>query len=330
MPGDAIRWGIVGTANIARASFLPGLRAAGGGKAVAVGGRDRARAEEYAAQHGIERAIRGYEALVNDDGVDAVYIALPNNLHAEWTMAALRAGKTVLCEKPLCVSADETEAVLRVAEEMGQYLWEAFVFPFHDQMKRIREIVGSGEIGTVREIQSDFHFKLRSRENIRFKPELAGGALNDVGCYPVRLAQLSVDGQAEEATAVACWAPEGVDEEMQGIVSYGDGSRLVFSCGMQRAYDTFTRYLGTEGELRLSNPFHPGPSDTLEIHRGERVTVEHPTPDVPSFTRAIQHIHAVMREEEAPRHLATEDSLPTAVTLDMLHRAANVQQVESP
>src|SRR5580704_3893444 len=123
----AVRWGIIGTANIARAAFLPGLRQAGG-VAAAVAGRDAARTGQYARDHGIERAIAGYQNVIDDPAVDALYIPLPNSLHAEWTIAALRAGKPVLCEKPLCGSLAETMRVIDVARQTGTLLWEAFVF----------------------------------------------------------------------------------------------------------------------------------------------------------------------------------------------------------
>lgn len=183
----AVRWGIIGTANIARAAFLPGLRQAGG-VAAAVAGRDAGRTGQYARDHGIERAITGYQNVIDDPAVDALYIPLPNSLHAEWTIAALRAGKPVLCEKPLCGSLAETEHVLAVAAETGTPLWEAFVFPFHDQFARVTALIADGAIGDLREVQSNFHFSVGRPDNIRLSRDLDGGALNDVGCYPVRLA----------------------------------------------------------------------------------------------------------------------------------------------
>src|SRR5579875_1061609 len=154
-----VRWGIVGTANIARAQFLPALRQAGGA-ASAVAGRDAARAETYARENGIDRAITGYQALIEDPGIDALYIPLPNSLHAEWTIRALQAGKPVLCEKPLCGRPAATERVLAAAMETGTLLWEAFVFPFHDQLRQVREMLEAGAIGEVAEIASNFHFPL--------------------------------------------------------------------------------------------------------------------------------------------------------------------------
>jgi predicted dehydrogenase len=318
---EPIRWGILGTANIARAQFLPALRAAGTGVASYVGSRERTRSELWAAEHGIDRGVVGYEAVITAPDIDAIYVALPNHLHAAWATAALRAGKAVLCEKPLCISVAETEALLQVARESNSLLWEAFVFPFHRQFIRLRELIDSGAIGDVREIQSTFYFTVRSRQNIRLSPEMYGGALNDVGCYAIRLAQLLFEGEPREACVMSTWAPEQVDEETQAVLDYPDRRRLTLGCGLTRPYDTFTRFLGTEGEIRLSNPFHPREGDILEVRTSGTDTVERPTAASPSFTNAIRHIHAVLRGEEGPRHLASEDSLHTARALELLHRS---------
>jgi predicted dehydrogenase len=314
-----VRWGVIGTANIARAQFLPALRAAGAGVASYVASRDGTRAETWAAEHGVNRGVEGYESVVTADDVDAIYIALPNHLHAEWATAAVRAGKAVLCEKPLCTSVAETEELLRATQQSNALVWEAFVFPFHQQFLRLRELIDGGAIGELREIQSNFYFRLRNRQNIRFSPEMYGGAVNDVGCYAVRLAQLLFAGGPAEAVVMATWAPEGVDEETQAVLDYPDRRRLMFGCGLSRPLDTFTRFLGTDGEIRTSNPFHPSAADTMEIRAPGVETVEHPTDGRPSFTGAIEHIHAVLRGVEAPRHLASDDSLVTARALEMLH-----------
>jgi predicted dehydrogenase len=320
----SVRWGILGTANIGRRLFLPGLRAAGGGIAYAVAGRDMERTRRYATENGIERAIEGYETLLLDDSVDAVYIALPNSLHAEWTMQALRAGKAVLCEKPLCTSVAETRDVLREAEETGSLLWEAFVFPFQEQMRRVQELLAGGAIGALREIQSNFHFRVRGAANIRLSGELAGGGLNDVGCYCVRLSNLFFDGTAEKGVAMAAWSPEGVDMEMSGVLLYGEDRRLAFSCGLSGPIesDTFSRLLGTEGEIRLTSPFHPGPDDTIEIRGVEQVTVEPSGQSEPSFATALRRINAAVKGQEAPQHLAISEALPTAIGLELARNSA--------
>jgi len=318
---DPVRWGILSTANIARSAFLPGLRAAGG-SAYAVAGRDLARTQQYALENGIVHAIEGYANLLADDRVEAVYIPLPNTLHAEWTIAALRAGKPVLCEKPLCISVEETDAVLNVARETGVPLWEAFVFPFRRQTDRLGEVIRSGEIGEIVEIQSNFHFRIDDRANIRLSPDLGGGAMFDVGCYCVRFANLVFEGEPSDAVAVAQWAPEGVDEAMQGILIYGEERHLLFSCGMARPFDRFTRVIGSNGEIRLTNFSHPTIEDTFEVHTPGRVLEERISGPEPPFTNAIRHIAAVFRGEVAPRHLATESSPGVALGIELARRSA--------
>jgi predicted dehydrogenase len=322
---STVRWGIIGTANIARSSFLPGLREAGEGVAEAVAGRDLERTRRYAAENGVARAIQGYESLLEDENIDAVYIALPNTLHAEWTMAALRAGKAVLCEKPLCTTAQETEMVLQVARETEGLLWEAFVFPFHTQTIRLQEVVAAGRVGEVHEVQSNFHFMLRNRNNIRLDPDLAGGSLYDVGCYCVRLARLVLQADPTDAEAMARWDSSGVDGELTGILRYAGERFSTVSSGLYRARDTFSRVLGTEGETRLSNPFHPLAHDTLEIRVDGRIETERLSSGEPPFTPAIRHIHAVLRGEAPPEHLAVDEALGNAQAIDALYASAGRQ-----
>jgi predicted dehydrogenase len=329
MSASPVQWGIMGTANIARSAFLPGLRAAGGGEAYAVAGRDQARTERYAQENEIPHAYQGYDTLLQDPGVDAVYIALPNSLHAEWTIAALRAGKAVFCEKPLCTSVEETVEVLRAARQTGVLLWEAFVFPFQKQMHNLRAIIERGGIGDPVEVQSNFHFQIRSRQNIRLDPELGGGALNDVGCYCVRLANLVFDADPEQGAALANWAPEGVDAEMEGTLAYPDGNHLLFSCGLQRRADVSSRVLGTTGQVRFSNPFHPWATDTIEMQSGDEVSVEPSGQDTPSFTPAIEHIHAAIQGQEAPRHLAIDDAMGVALGLALARQSARMHSSAS-
>ncbi len=319
--GAAVRWGILGTANIARAAFLPGLRASGA-IAAAVAGRDRGRAERYAADNGVARAITGYQALIEAGDVDAIYNPLPNSLHAQWTIAALEAGKPVLCEKPLTGTIADTRRVLAAAERTGTPLWEAFVFPFNTQMDQISSLLAGGAIGELREIQSDFHFPLTRPGDFRLSAAMEGGALRDVGCYPIRLAQ-EFFGEHQSAAAVREPGGDGVDIETWGTLGYAGGRRLLLSCGMRRAVDTFSRLLGTAGQIQASNVFHPTISDhvTLLPQRGEPVRFPRDT-DEPSFTAAVRHINAVVAGEAKPRYLAVQTSLATARALHDLARAA--------
>jgi predicted dehydrogenase len=319
-----VRWGVIGTANIARAAFLPGLRQAGG-VAAAVAGRDAGRAEAYAREHGIQQAIQGYQRLIDDPDVDALYLALPNSLHAEWTIAALRAGKPVLCEKPLTGTVADTERVLDVARQTGTLLWEAFVFPFQRQFAEITGLLADGAIGELREVQSGFHFSVRRPEgNIRFSAALEGGALRDVGCYPVRLAGELFGAGHEAAWAVSEEYGQDVDVETWGTLRYPGSRRLLLSCGMRRSYDTFSRLLGTDGQIEVTNPFHPGPADQYLIRAsGKEPRASPGAPDEASFTAAVRHINAVVSGEEPPRQLAVDKSLATARALhDLATQAA--------
>ena len=317
-----VRWGILGAADIARAQFLPGLREAGGGRAVLVASRDGGRADAFARNHGVDQGVEGYDSVVDSPGIDAVYVALPNSHPARWAQRALEMGKAVLCEKPLCVGSAQTAAVLETATETGALLWESFVFPFQAQHRRLLDLLAGGAIGEVRELNSLFYFNLSRSEDIRLSEELGGGALADVGCYPIRLAQevLSTrDPSAGDAVGFAT-GNGAVETEAGAVVDYGR-QRLVLGCGFGRAVDTFTRVLGTDGQIHLTNPFHPQPADTLVLRRDGKETVEHPTVDARSFTAALRRIPAVLREEETPAHLADESSLRTARTLEVVAQA---------
>jgi predicted dehydrogenase len=321
---DRVRWGIIGAAGIARKQFLPAVAEAGG-VAAAVAGRDRDRTARWARDNGVDQAVAGYQQLIEDPQIDAVYIPLPNALHAEWTAKALRAGKVVLCEKPLTASVAEAEQVLAVAAETGTLLWEAFVFPFHDQMRRIRDLLADGVIGELREIQSNYHFALSDpAHNIRMSAALAGGALNDVGCYPVRLARLLLAAEHDTVSAAAVWDPGGVDAETWGWLGFPGDRRLLLSCGFRRAQDTFSRLIGTAGQIDITNPFHPGPADRFEVHVAGRDPASHPGagPDRYSFTPAIRHIQDAVAGREPPRWLAADTSLGSARALADLAASA--------
>jgi predicted dehydrogenase len=319
---DDVRWGILGTAHIAERAFLPALGEAGGGRPVAVASRVADTAEAFAREHGVDRGVAGYEALLADPEIDAVYVPLPNGLHRAWTEAALEAGKAVLCEKPLCGNVADTEAVLAAARTTGGLLWEAFVFPFHHQIARVGELLDDGTIGELREVESAFHFLLEDPTNVRLSRELEGGSLQDVGCYPVRLARLLFAGEPDDATASAVWSDAGVDVEMSGELAFPGDRRLVFSCGFRRDSEPATQLVGTRGRMLLTNPFHPGAEDTIEVITDQRRQVEPAATEAFSFTAAIRHIHAVLRDGAEPQHLAVDEALGNARAIDLLARSA--------
>ena len=318
-----VRWGILGTANIARASFLPGVRAAGG-RVVAVAGRDAERTRVYAQQLDLERTHTGYEALLDDPLIDAVYVPLPNALHLPWVVRALEAGKPVLCEKPLGLTAAEVDTMIDASRKTGVPLWEAFVFMFRPHFAQIQAWIADGAIGTLQEVDSRFRFALRSRDNIRLRPELGGGALYDVGCYPVHLATQLFGGPGVLAAVLAAPDPAGVDATVAGAVEFGAGGRLLLSASLASGPDTFTRIVGSAGAITVANPFHPGDGDEMTLHQPRRTTTLSAGDGTPSFTAQIAHIQGVVQGEEAPRGTAATTSRATAATLDLIREAAGL------
>jgi predicted dehydrogenase len=319
---DPVRWGILSTARIGVTSFLPGLIAAGGGQATLVAGRDLRRTQEFAATHGVARAAEGYRRVLDDDDVEAVYIPLPNSLHAKWTVEALRAGKAVLCEKPMCPTLEETHEVLQEARRSPKPLWEAFVFRFHRQTERLLDLLADGAIGAVREVRSSFHFVARAGD-IRLSAELAGGSLADVGCYPVQLARAVFGAEAVGVRASVELTESGVDAEAWGIVDFPGGRRLLMSSGFRSPRASSAVIVGTEGEVRLDAPFGATLDDTVTICRaGAEPVVERWGTGHSTFTEMLQHIHRVLRGEEAPRRLAVDDAAGNAAVLDAIRRSA--------
>ena len=312
---EPIRWGVLGTANIAARAFLPALRDAGG-RAVVVGSRSTARGRTWAAENQVDGAA-DYEAVIADPNVQAVYVALPNDQHAQWTAAALAHGKVVLCEKPMAMDAGEAGALLAAVPAEG-LLWESFVFPFHPQTALLTSLLGDGRIGELSAISSEFHFRVGSSANIRLDPARGGGALYDVGCYPIRLARLLCGAEPLRADGSA--DVDGVDHDLAAVLEF-PGVRVQISAGLRRSPSTFTRVIGTDGELRVSNPFHPRSGDTVELWTDGALQQTWSADGVPAFQYAIEHIHRVVVGEAAPEHLAVNDAQAQAEAMDLVRRA---------
>ena len=224
-----VAWGLLSTAPI-NTSILAAARASDRADVVAVASRDQARAEAYARKHGIERAHGSYDALVEDPGVAAVYISLPNGLHVEWTMKALRAGKHVLCEKPFSRRAEDVERAFDTAESLGLVLSEGFMWRHHPQAAKLRELISNGSVGRLRLVRVAFSFPLaieRSPEDARFDPALDGGAMMDVGCYCVSAIRF-VAGEPESVAGKEVIGPTGVDVVFTGALTHAEDVASLF------------------------------------------------------------------------------------------------------
>jgi predicted dehydrogenase len=277
-----LRFGILGAARIAPGALIKPARSVQGALVLAVAARNESKARGFARKYNLPRVLNSYDALVNDPDLDAIYNPLPNSLHFEWTIKALRAGKHVLCEKPLSANAREAEEMTRAAGQSGRVLMEAFHYRYHPLARRVEEILASGEIGAVREIEADFFIPLYLRpRDIRFQYALAGGATMDTGCYCVNLIRWLGGGEPRTLRAEARRASESVDNVMRAEFEFDNGVRARMGCSLAAfpPVKIFARVRGTSGELRITNPFTPHFYNWLDVRtprgkRRERLTRE--------------------------------------------------------
>lgn len=249
-----IRWGFLGTARIGASSYVPAIRASRNGVLHAVASRDAAKAREFAARHGFARAHASYEALLADPEVDAIYNPLPNSLHAEWSIRAARAGKPVLCEKPLAANAAEARAMVEAFAQAGLPLSEAFMYRRHPLTRRALEIARSGRLGRLRLLRAHFTTGLNDAANIRLNRELAGGALRDLGCYCVDILRQAAGAEPIEARALAvAHATGGVDQRLAGVLKFPDGALGEFGCGFGLTLACAYEFQGERGRLAVDH-----------------------------------------------------------------------------
>lgn len=263
------RWGMLGTGRIAR-RFAHALRSSASERVLAVASRDRERSGAFARELRVERAYDSYDALLDDPQVEVVYIALPASMHAEWTIAAARAGKHVLCEKPLATSPTEAEEMFGAARQAGVRLMEAMMYRFHPQTLQVQELLAQGAIGEVRQVQASFTVRVSDPANTRLIPELGGGALFDVGCYCVNLARMAIGAAPERVSALAQWAPSGVDESLLATMGHPGGAISQIACSLSATRNNLGRIVGSQGIIEVDEIFTP-PSDRptrLRVLRG--------------------------------------------------------------
>lgn len=266
-----MRWGVLGTGRIARA-FMAAVASSPEAEGLAVASRDRSRAEAAARDFAIGRAYGSYQELLSDLDVDAVYVSLPNSLHAPWSIRAAEAGKHVLCEKPLAIDVAQAETMLEAARRRDVWLMEAFMYRFHPRTLKLQELIRDGVIGPVRLIRASFGFTVTDPANVRLDPSLAGGALMDVGCYCVNFARMIVGTRPTRVTAVTRMAPTGVDETLAGTLEFESGAIAQVSCSFASSHHNVAQVIGAEGIVQIDDAFTP-PADRpsrLELLRGAR------------------------------------------------------------
>jgi predicted dehydrogenase len=313
----ALRLGLLSTARINRL-ILAGAEGTDAVDVVAVASRDGEQARAYAEERGLPRWFAGYEAMLADPEIDAVYVSLPNSLHVEWSIRALEAGKHVLCEKPMDRRPEQVERAFDAAEQAGRVLMEAFMWRHHPQTKRIVELVRDGALGELRLVRAAFSFPLADLSNIRLSRELDGGALMDVGCYCVSAARL-LAGEPEAFGAVQTVAPSGVDARLAGAMAHAGGALSHFDCALDLPDRTELEVAGSEATLVTRDPWHAR-SPGLELRRGgdvERIEVER----ADAYTCQLENFAAAVAGT-APPLLGRDDAVGQARAISALYAAA--------
>jgi xylose dehydrogenase (NAD/NADP) len=316
----SLTWGFLSTARINRL-VLEGAKESDRADVIAVASRDAARAEAYARDHGIERAYGSYDALLGDADVEAVYIPLPNSMHVEWTLRSLEAGKHVLCEKPFSRRPEEVERVFDLAESAGLVLSEGFMYRHHPQTAKLGQLVADDAVGRLRLVRAAFSFPLAAvhgADDARFRPELDGGALMDVGCYCINAIRF-LAGEPERVSAEQVVGPSGVDVVFTATLSCPDDVVAHFDCGFVLSRRSELEVVGEAGSLLVGDPFHvhePG----IELRREngvEHIAVERAN----SYRLELENIADAVRGE-APLLLGRDDAVGQAQTIEALYRSA--------
>jgi len=314
-----LRWGLLGTARINR-SVIPVLQSTPRNALVVVASRASDRAREYAAQWNIPRSVAPYEALLADPDVDAVYVSLPNSLHADWTVRALEAGKHVLCEKPLALAPADIERIAATADRTGKVAAEAFMYRHHPLTLTAESLVKEGHLGALRLIRGAFTFHLSRDADIRFDPALGGGSLWDVGCYPVSYACLFAGAAPIEVFGWEELSPSGVDVAFSGMLRFKDGLMAQFDCGFRTAFRAEMELVGTDATLRIDRAFKGGPQSRLLMTRGDDTT-DVPFDPQPSYIGEIDDFTAAALDGRRPR-VPLSESWRTVDVICELYRAA--------
>ena len=319
-----LRIGILGAAKIAPVALVKPARRTGRATVVAVAARDRTRAEEFARKHQIPRVLGSYAELVGDPEIDAVYNPLPNGLHGYWTIVALRAGKHVLCEKPFTANVDEARTVAEATNaNPGLVVMEAFHYQYHPFAKRLVEIVRSGELGNVTNIDVSFSAPLWKKGDIRYQLPLAGGATMDMGCYPVSLLRLLAPGP-RVISAEAKLSSPGVDRAMDAHFSLPDGGRAHIGCSMfsSSVLRLHAEVTADNGKISVFNPFSPQHGHRMKVTtslgtRKERFS-RRPTYDyqLEAFVAAV--------EDGASFPTTAVDAIRTMELIDAIYTAAGL------
>ncbi|WP_438436796.1 Gfo/Idh/MocA family protein [Kluyvera sichuanensis] len=310
---DIVNWGVLGYARIAKNSIIPAIQRADNARVYGVASRnqDELPVGEWQKSYG------DYAALLADEAIQAVYIPLPNSLHKEWVIRALEAGKHVLCEKPIGLTADEARDMQRVAQQHNRLLMEAFMYQYTDRVRVIKQVLESGELGELRHINVSFRFFLDRPGTIKMQPALGGGALYDVGCYPVNFIGM-VTGRLPVSCKAVSETDQGVDTNLSALLQYDDGLIANIHCGFNAFGRNYAEIIGSKGMLIIDKPFLDD-AGALELHTSEGVR-ELPVSESDRYQAEIRHFSSAILNEPS-RLIPLDETVRNMQVLDMIRAA---------
>ena len=319
---DTVHWGLLSTANINR-KLIPAIWASQRGQLNAVASRDQVKATEYAREWDIPNAFGSYEEMIASDKVDAVYIGLPNHLHAEWSVKAMQAGKHVLCEKPFALSMAEVDSMIEASQKYQRVLAEAFMYRHHPQTKIAGDWVRDGKVGEPILIRGVFNFKLTEQDNVRRIQEFGGGCLWDVGVYPMSFAQYIFGGPPVHVQGYQMLGETGIDELFSGQLIYPSGGIAQISSSFISPYHTHLEIIGTEGRLVLTRPFNAleeGRQMTFTSPQGDELEI--PVPEVELYSGEVLDLNDAILDG-TPTYLTLAETRDHVHTLLALYESAH-------
>jgi predicted dehydrogenase len=329
-----VRWGILGVASIAVRRAIPAMQAGQWTEVAAIASRDVRKAEEAARTLGIPKAYGTYEELLADRSIEAIYNPLPNHLHVPWSAKAAEAGKHVLCEKPLALNAAEAQRLVLVRERTGMKIGEAFMVRTHPRWLRVRELVRAGRIGMVRVVSGGFSYFNRDLKSIRNSVAYGGGALLDIGCYPVTLSRFLFGEEPSRVVGSIERDPEAQTDRLTSAIMEFPSGRCTFTCSTQLSYHQHMQLIGTAGRIDIEKPFNP-PTDepsTIAIFEGSKPDASPVVEAIPAcnqFTIQGDLFSRAIREGGEPP-VPLEDAIRNMSAIDAIFRSAQSGRWEKP
>ncbi len=324
------KWGILGTANIAEKALVPGIRNSQSSRLYAVGSRDGAKAERFAEEFEVPESYGSYEALLDDPEVEFVYIPLPNHLHHKWTINAAKKNKHVLCEKPLAVNQKEVKEMFEDANEHGVKLMEAFMYRFHPQVLQVKELLEEGTIGEPTFFRGAFSFPLATEDredDIRWKEEMGGGSVMDLGTYSINTVRYLFDEEPVKVFANSSYHPNhSAEAETQAILEFPHGKTATFDSSFLLDNRANYEVVGESGTIRVTDAYGPGRYKrlTVEIERGNTKEIE-TVEGVDEYALEVDELVAAVSEDRKPR-ITPEDSINNAKVLEAIRESAEKEE----